>query len=102
MRSAFEGNPEDDPEYFPGMKDQCVLAAAQFIMWSDQEQFKRIRFSGDADEDLLRDWKRGPVYAGKAAFGLERWWFWRLAFGLRPGMNGFERRRWMWLIERPG
>ncbi|KAL2850447.1 hypothetical protein BJX68DRAFT_266656 [Aspergillus pseudodeflectus] len=80
MRSAFEENAGDDPEYFSGMKDQCVLAAAQYILWSGQEQFKRIGFSGDIDEDLLRDWKPGPLYDGKAAFGLERWRFWKAGF----------------------
>ncbi|KAL2841845.1 hypothetical protein BJY01DRAFT_236210 [Aspergillus pseudoustus] len=80
MRSAFEENPEDDPEYFAGMKDQCILAAAQYILWSGQEQFKRISFIGDVNPSTLQDWKPGPLYEGDTGFTLDRWRFWKAGF----------------------
>ncbi|KIA75771.1 hypothetical protein HK57_00457 [Aspergillus ustus] len=91
MRSAFEENPEDDPEYFAGMKDQCILAAAQYILWSGQEQFKRLSFIGeDVDPATLQDWKPGPLYYGHGGFTLDRWRFWKAGFRAAAEDSGIE------------
>jgi hypothetical protein len=94
---------EDGPGYFHSMKDQCVLAAAQYILWSGHEQFKKIGFSGDIDEELLRAWKPGSFYHGETGFGSERWRFWKAGFKkMRRAIQVLGRRRGILLEERQG
>ncbi|BCS18854.1 DUF3632 domain-containing protein [Aspergillus puulaauensis] len=85
MREAFEERPEDDQQYFAGMKDQCVIAAAQHILWDGQELFKKITFMSDVDEDDLRSWKPGRLYDGDSRYTLQRWQFWKAGFHAAAG-----------------
>ncbi|RDW70677.1 DUF3632 domain-containing protein [Aspergillus mulundensis] len=81
MWSAFEAEIEDP---FPGEKDQCILAAAQYIFWSGQELFKAISY---VSEDYTPG-EPGPLYTGEGGLSLHRWRFWKDGFRAAGGDMG--------------
>ncbi|KAL3476732.1 hypothetical protein BJX99DRAFT_258066 [Aspergillus californicus] len=80
LRSAFEERMEDEEDYFQGMKDQSILAAAQYILWSGNELFKAVSYAGDVEESDQGAWHPGPLYDGDWTLNLQRWRFWKGGF----------------------
>ncbi|KAL4941679.1 hypothetical protein BDV06DRAFT_222887 [Aspergillus oleicola] len=79
MRDAFEKEPEK-VFTFSGEKDQCIIAAAQYILWNGQNLLKATQYNDDTDEDDLRRWNKGDLYDGEAGLTLRRWRFWKAGF----------------------
>ncbi|PWY68591.1 hypothetical protein BO70DRAFT_255339, partial [Aspergillus heteromorphus CBS 117.55] len=78
MRDAFEERPEPGDSSFEGMKDQHIIAAAQYILWDGQELFKHI-ICPDPHQDM-QGWQPGLLYFGDHSFSLQGWQFWKKWF----------------------
>lgn len=65
----------------PGLiRDEYMMAAAQWILWYGQTFFKQVLFSREVSLDTLRSWSPGPLYDGTRFLSLHRWHFWRDGF----------------------
>lgn len=76
------------------VRDEYVLAAAQWILWYGQSFFKQVLFSGEVSLDEMRSWSPGPLYDGTKFLSLHRWHFWRdqykaVASGEKEDEKGF-------------
>lgn len=80
MRDAFERSVLQDERYFPGMRDQYILAAAQWILWSGHSLFKQILYPDDEFPNGQPIWEPGPLYGGPPLLSVHRWRFWRDGF----------------------
>ena len=82
MQTAFEKDPEKEYGYFPGIRDQYILAAAQWIMWNGQNLFKQlVHIDGEDDSVNGRpSCSTGPLYNGDSKLSLDRWQFWTNGF----------------------
>lgn len=87
MRDAFEQILEKEEGYFPGMRQQYILAAAQWILWSGQSIFKQIIYPDDEHPEGRASWSPGPLYDGEPLLNLRRWRFWRDGFEKAAGDN---------------
>ncbi|RHZ48592.1 hypothetical protein CDV55_100442 [Aspergillus turcosus] len=63
---------------FKGMRDQQIIAAAQYILRDGQEFFKNV-LCPDSIEDT-EGWEPGLLYFGDSALSLERRRFWKDGF----------------------
>jgi hypothetical protein len=85
MRDAFEtpAEPTHWSSSFNEMRDQQVIAAAQYILWDGQELFKHV-LCPDSIEDT-KNWEPGLLYFGDASLSLKRWRFWKDGFRKAAG-----------------
>lgn len=80
MRDAFEIDSKEEEDWFEGIQNQKVLAAAQYILWNGQSLLKQIKYLSDEGLSGLEACKPGPLYCEKTIFCLDRWHFWRKGF----------------------
>lgn len=80
MREAFEVDSKKESDWFEGIQDQNVLAAAQHILWNGQNLLKQIRYLSDEGLSKKGACKPGPLYYGKSVYSLDRWHFWKKGF----------------------
>ncbi|KAF7169899.1 hypothetical protein CNMCM6106_004769 [Aspergillus hiratsukae] len=88
LREAFEepANPMHWQTSFPGMRNQQIIAAAQYILWDGQGLFKHALWR-DSIEDT-KDWEPGLDFFGDAAFSLKRWRLWKDGFRKAAAEDG--------------
>ncbi|KAL4959050.1 DUF3632 domain-containing protein [Aspergillus stella-maris] len=77
MRDAFEREPEE-VFTFPGKRDQCIIAAAQYVLWNGQNLFTATQYCGDVSDP--RPWSDEGLYRGELGQNLQRWRFWKAGF----------------------
>jgi Protein of unknown function (DUF3632) len=76
MRDAFE-----EPVGQEWENEYCVMAAAQWIIWSGQNLFTFFLFLEKTSLDEEKGWKFGSLYTGGGTFlSMERWYFWKRGF----------------------
>ncbi|RLL93717.1 hypothetical protein CFD26_103259 [Aspergillus turcosus] len=63
---------------FKGMRDQQIIAAAQYILRDGQEFFKNVLYPDSIGD--TEGWEPRLLYFGDSALSLERWRFWKDAF----------------------
>ncbi|EAW19694.1 DUF3632 domain-containing protein [Aspergillus fischeri NRRL 181] len=66
---------------FMGMRDQQIIAAAEYILWDGQELFKHVLCSGSIGD--TKSWEPALLYFGDAFLSLKRWRFWKDGFRKR-------------------
>ncbi|GIK03849.1 hypothetical protein Aspvir_007924 [Aspergillus viridinutans] len=85
LRDAFE-NPAEPIHWsasFKGMRDQQIIAAAQYILWDGQELFKHVLCPNSMGD--TKGWEPGLLYFGDASLSLKRWRFWKDRFRKAAG-----------------
>jgi hypothetical protein len=85
MRDAFEepAEPTHWETSFKGMRDQQIIAAAQYILWDGQELFKNVLCPDSIEDTESR--RPGLLYFGDSSLSLKRWRFWKDGFRKAAG-----------------
>lgn len=90
LREAHEDICMEEGEFRQLVRDELILAAAQWILWCGQSLFKQVLFREDIDPNLLaKAWCTGKLYHGEGGLSMDRWRFWRNGFeGIAAGARG--------------
>lgn len=92
LREAHEEICKEEGKFRQLVRDELILAAAQWILWYGQSLFKQILFQGDVDpDDLVKSWCPGELYRGEGGLSRGRWRFWRDGFGAVAAWGGGEK-----------
>ncbi len=92
LREAFEEKCKEEGESDQLLRDELVLAAAQWILWCGQSLFKQVLYTGEVDPDRLqKSWRPGTLFRGEGGLSVERWHFWRRGFSAVAAGKGGEK-----------
>ena len=92
LREAHEEICKEEGKIGQLMRDELILAAAQWILWCGQSLFKQVLFQGNVDPgDVENSWRPGELYRGEGGLSMGRWGFWRDGFGAVAARAGGEK-----------
>lgn len=85
-REAFEERHAPWKRTFPGERDQCIIGAAQFVLWDGPELFKQTISPGLTEENTALT--PGLLCFSEHKLTRRRWNFWREGFKKAAGDEG--------------